>query len=293
MARPKDRGTTAHEGRARRVAVLVASVAALLASPSPTRAEPVPSSCTLHPTHVVNPGCVPAATSEIRDPGITLPNISPDVRSVHVVRPFLFDEASQTVVQGPPELQFDSWVQNLGTVPLELVADDPNNPTTALQCVSWTAHVCREKRTVGEYAWHEEHKHFHFQDFADYQLRRLGSDGRPDYSDAGLLARSEKVSFCLLDIALVDATKPAPPFYVTCGPTLQGVSPGWADVYSSGTPGQSLSVDGLPDGRYALIVDMDYGNRLYETDDTDNVVEVTVEVSGGLTEAVIVEKHRP
>ena len=257
--------------------------------------RPVPESCKPHPTtHVVNPGCVPALTSDIRDPGLAFPNLSPDVRNVQIQRPFVFDEATQTFHEGPlPELAFDGWVQNRGDVPLELVADDPENPTTAMQCVSWTGHVCREKRVVGEYEWHEEHSHFHFTDFADYQLRRLAPDGRPDYSDAGLLARSEKVSFCLVDAALIDLLDPAPPFYLSCGPTLQGVSPKWADVYGVGTPGQSLSIEGLGDGRYALIVNMDYADHLYESDDTDNVVEVTVEISNGMTQAAIVDKRVP
>ena len=276
--------------------LFVAAAVLALGFGSPVEAEddgPVPGSCTLHPTHVVNPGCLPASTSDIREPGITLPNVSPDVRNVQIMRPFVFDEASQTFFQGPPELAFDGWVQNLGDVPLELMADDPSNPTTAMQCVSWTGHVCREKRVVGEYEWHEEHSHFHFTDFADYQLRRLGPDGSPDYSDAGLLAISEKVSFCLVDGSLIDAFDPAPPFYLTCGPTLQGVSPKWADVYGIGTPGQSLSIDGLGDGRYALIVNMDYADHLYESDDTDNVVEVTVEISNGMTQAAIVGKRVP
>lgn len=281
-------------GRHRSLATAVVVAVAAFGMVSPAQAEedgPVPEPCTLHPTHVVNPGCVAAATSELRDPGITLPNVSPDVRDVQVLPLYVFDEATQTFVQRGPQLVFDSWVQNLGDVPLELVADDPDNPTTAMQCVSWTGHVCREKRVVGEYEWHNEHGHFHFTDFADYQLRRLGPDGRPDYSDSGLLAISEKVSFCLVDVSLIDSGDPAPPFYLSCGPTLQGVSPKWADVYGIGTPGQHLSVTGLTDGRYALIVTMDYADHLYESDNTDNVIEVTVEISGGLTQAAIVDKR--
>lgn len=257
-------------------------------------AQSVPDSCTaVHPVHVVSPGCTPALTSELREPAHEYPNIEPDVRNVNIIRPFVFDPDTGQVTQGPPVIQFDGWVQNTGSVPLELVADDPTAPTTVMQCVAWTTHVCREHTVVGEYAWHDEHKHYHFQDFADYQLRRLGADGRPDYSDAALLARSEKVSYCLLDVSLIDTLDPAAPFYLTCGSAMMGVSPKWSDVYSMGTPGQELSIDGLPDGRYAVIVEFDYANRLLESDDTDNVVEVTVEISGGGTAAAIVGKHRP
>src|SRR5688500_14606258 len=211
--------------------------------------------------------------------------MTPEVRTVAIGPRYVLDEETMTYVEDGTEFQFDGWVQNTGSVPLELVADDPNNPTTATQCVRWTSRVCRERQVVGEYAWHEEHAHFHFQDFADYQLRQLGPDGRPDYSEAGLLRRSEKVSFCLVDNNLIDVTKPAPPFYLSCGPTLQGVSPGWADVYGTATEGQSFPMEGLADGRYALVVSMDYGARLLATDNTDNVAEGTVEISGNGTQA--------
>lgn len=279
----------------KRGAVLLSTAVLALGFGSPALGEdsPVPGSCKVHPTKIVDPGCIPAATSEIREPGRTFPNVTPDVRNVAIWPTSTWDPNTMTFVNGPPHLRFDSWVQNTGKVPLELVADDPNNPTTATQCVSWTAHVCRERQVVGEYVWHQEHGHFHYADFADYQLRRLLPDGSPDYSDDGLLAVSEKVSFCLVDASLIDTLKPAPPFYVSCGPNLQGVSPRWADVYSTGTPGQELSLEGLTDGRYTLVVTLDYANRLHESDDTDNVIEVVVEISGGLTQAAILGRNYP
>src|SRR5687768_3689938 len=180
--------------RGRRIVATGTAVAVLAFGGAASRAsdEPLPEPCKLHPTTVVNPGCAPAATSELREPGITLPNITPDVRTVAIGPRYVLDEETMTYVEDGTEFQFDGWVQNTGAVPLELVADDPNNPTTATQCVSWTLYTCRERRVVGEYAWHEEHAHFHFQDFADYQLRQLGPDGRPDYSSTGLLKVSEK-----------------------------------------------------------------------------------------------------
>lgn len=58
-----------------------------------------------------------------------------------------------------------------------------------------------------------------------------------------------------------------------------GISPGWADNYDSTIPGQELSMAGLSDGRYA-VVDQDPENRLYETDDTNNRVVFTFDVTG-------------
>ena len=64
-------------------------------------------------------------------------------------------------------------------------------------------------------------------------------------------------------------------------------------MYTAGTPGQELSIEGLPDGRYALVVTMDYADHIYETDNSDNVVEVTVELSGSGTQAAIVGRRVP
>ncbi|HEX2039703.1 MAG TPA: lysyl oxidase family protein [Acidimicrobiales bacterium] len=276
------------------VSAVVAVLAAGLGGVAQADDGPVPEPCQLHPVHVVNPGCVPALTSDIDDPGITLPNLVPDVSVVTINRTTSFTLPEFTF--GPWQLYFDTRAQNLGTVPLQLTADgiEDAETTTVSQCVSWTAgRLCRDQRPVGLNSFDDGHHHFHFQEFARYELRRLAPDGRPDYSDTGLVAANDKVSFCLIDSQRVrDDASPAP-FYTTCTPSTEGISPGWTDIYGAGLPGQTFPTEGLTDGRYALVIDMDYANRLYETDDTDNVVEVTIEISGGVRQAAIVGKHRP
>src|SRR5687768_12609630 len=285
-------------GMRRRPSVLFVAAALLAVGlGSPAQADdPIPGSCKLHTPQVVNPGCAPALTSELRQPGITLPNLVPNVETTYIVRPFVIDENGTTVPTGPPRLFFDTWVQNLGTVPLQLAFEGVEDPQTAAasQCVSWTSRICREQRPVGGFSWHDEHTHFHYNEFADYQLRRLGPDGRPDYSDAGFIGRSEKVSFCLMDSRQVDPdAPPTPPSYLTCTPTVEGVSPGWTDIYAASREGQQLSLEGLSDGRYSLIISIDYADRIYETDNSDNVVEATLEISGGVTAVSVVERHYP
>ncbi len=229
---------------------------------------------------------------------ITLPNLVPNVEYVAIQR-FFFDEATQTVVVDKPYLYFDTRAQNLGTVPVQLqLTDVPNLEDMASapvsQCVSWVERVCRKQESVGGFVWHDPHKHWHYEEFASYQLRRVGADGRPDYSPAGLVALSEKVSFCFVDSEGVDsADSDEVGIYRQCTPTLQGISPGWTDIYDAGMPGQQFPLEGLADGRYAVVIDMDYANRLHETSDDDNYVEVTVEISGGLTEVSVVDRRWP
>lgn len=232
------------------------------------------------------------------DPGTTLPNLVPDVRSAYIFRHTLLDSETNTVYEGPPELWFDTWAQNLGTVPLQLTFGGLENPSTAIaeQCTSWRSaenHICREQRPVGGFSWHQEHAHFHYNEFAGYELRRLLPNGKVDYSRNGLLATNEKVSFCLIDSRQVRTDASPLFFYATCTPTIEGISPGWADIYASDLEGQQVSLAGLTDGRYALVIKLDYANHIFETDDTDNVVEATLEISGGVREVSIVGRNYP
>lgn len=228
------------------------------------------------------------------NPGITLPNLVPDVQTVSITQFKTLDPATGTLVPvGPLELHFDTWAQNFGSVALQLTADDANAAeTTVSQCVSWRAeHVCREQRPVGGYGLDPDHNHFHFQEFANYELRTLLQNGRVDYSTKGLVEISEKVSFCMIDSAQQHDDASPLPFYETCGGTVQGISPGWGDHYSIGTPGQTFPVDRLTDGRYAIVIDMDYADHLYESDETDNVTEVVIEISGGVTQVAIIGRN--
>ncbi|MBW3668056.1 MAG: hypothetical protein KY443_02475 [Actinobacteria bacterium] len=257
---------------------------------------PLPVECKPDPVTVVGTGCLPALFDPVTDPGITYPNLVPDVRQVLIQVPLTFDPETGTLFEGPPTLFFDTWAQNLGTVPLQLTANEVNDPESVAvsQCVSWTAtRVCRGTQSAGDLTWHQAHRHFHFTEFASYELRRLGPDGRPDYSDAGLVSMSDKVSFCMEDSKRVNPDALPAPFYKACSPALQGVSPGWTDIYPPGVPGQNLALIGVTDGRYALIIDMDYANRLYEADDGDNLLEATIEISNNLTEVAVVDREYP
>ena len=162
------------------------------------------------------------------------------------------------------------------------------------QCVSWTTTLCRETRSVGGFVWHQEHLHYHYEDFASYELRRLNTAGEADMSAAGLITASPKVSFCLVDSTQVRSDAVPVPRYNSCQPLEEGISPGWSDVYHSDLEGQSLSLDGLTDGSYALLIAMDTSNRLYETDDTNNRVIATVAIrylGQPFPEAEIIAKH--
>lgn len=278
--------------------VLVASGLLLGIGPSAgADDEPVPRSCKPHTQQVVNPGCVPTLVDTVAPAHHTYPNLVPDVSEAFVQQRVTYDEATNTFTFGEYDFLFDTWAKNLGDVPVDLFADEPlgdGATRTVSQCVSWTSpYICRERQAAGGFTWHDEHEHFHFNDFASYQFRRLTSDGAIDYTDAGLLGLSDKVSFCLIDVELVQVEKLAVPTYQTCEDTRQGISPGWADVYVSSLPGQSFSLAGIPDGRYGLVIDMNLAGNVAESDSTDNRVEAIVDISRSSLTAPIVSKSWP
>lgn len=211
----------------------------------------------------------------------TYPNLVPNVEDVQVQNFRVVDDGFTT--ESGLFLWFDTRAQNLGTVPVQLTVDKVETPETSTvsQCIAWRSaenHLCSRTEVVGGYTWHEAHRHFHYEDFARYELRKLAADGRPDYSPSGLLGASEKVSFCFIDSQQVRDDASPLNFYLTCTPTVQGISPGWTDIYSSEMAGQNIPIEGLPNGDYALIIDMDYENTLYETSDDDNFIEATIRI---------------
>ncbi len=185
-------------------------------------------------------------------------------------------------------LRFATAVANRGSQALDLVGV-PQGPeeAAAFQCVVWGGpRACAQRSPVGRFVWHPDHAHFHFEDFALYELRSLTPTGLPDMSRAGVVATGGKISFCLID---VEPDRPSDnpvysvphPLYYSClaGVSTQGISPGWRDVYSSTLVGQQIPIDGVGNGIYALVVTTDPDGRLYESDDSDNVAAIRVKLT--------------
>lgn len=193
---------------------------------------------------------------------------------------------------GAPVLKFSTIIANRGAYPLDLLVDPTTDPfrAEAQQCIGWSKRICTERRTAGDFIWHPEHNHWHFEDFTLYELRKLDRKGRPVITKKGLISSSGKVSFCLMDSLRDDGRSPleTPSFYILCTGVNQGISPGWADAYESHLPGQELSISGVPDGQYALMFTADPDGRLDESDQSDNRVYATVELYEGGTKARLV-----
>lgn len=165
--------------------------------------------------------------------------------------------------------------------------------STAYQCIAWTTHrVCQGRKAVGRFTYHDVHLHYHFEDYAKYELRHLLSTGTPDMSPAGVAAPGGKASFCLLDY---DQDRPPShpiysvehPLYLTCaggfsgGLAPQGISPGWKDTYVQSLDGQQIEIGDVPDGDYAVVVTADPDDLLFETNEADNISFTKITLQNG------------
>ncbi|MEX2274301.1 MAG: lysyl oxidase family protein [Actinomycetota bacterium] len=185
---------------------------------------------------------------------------------------------------GTVQLRFSTWIANAGPGALELLPrlrdcdgdGDRSNDRTAIQRVYtdidadgvYTRKIDRIRETfpVGCFRFHATHDHWHFVDFARYELRSV--------DDGSLVSHNGKVGFCLVDsVRKLPATPGAPPggYYGACSAdAVQGLSAGWADVYQYSLPGQSLEVTGVGPGEYCVVTTVDPAARLLEMSAADN-----------------------
>jgi lysyl oxidase len=135
-------------------------------------------------------------------------------------------------------------------------------------------HVVRTRR-VGCFRFDPGHGHWHFKNYAKYSLL--------DATGTKVGGRS-KVGFCLIDDSRVDPSLPGSPatrVYFDCQDlAIQGSSVGWQDVYRPSTTGQSIVIQGLPDGGYCLVSKADPKDLIRETDDTNNQVRTPIDIAG-------------
>ncbi len=165
---------------------------------------------------------------------------------------------------GVLELRFSARIWNSGAGPLELIAGEVSRGQQNVYQRIYSDDGSYQDELAGSFVWHQGHDHFHFEDFAVYTLQPVKGNSKRS---------SAKTSFCLMDSAIVDGQLPgAPnsPAYANCGNFFQGISVGWADVYGSELPGQSIDLSRLKDGEYRLIIEADPRRRLVESDDSDN-----------------------
>lgn len=173
----------------------------------------------------------------------------------------------------PHLLRFSITIWNAGQGPLELRAVS-ETVTEVFQRI-YDDRGVHTQRTAGSFEFHQGHSHWHFEDFALYELwEEAGYDawlasGRTE-GEPGW--QSSKISFCIMDIERVEDLPGSPPsrvYSAQCGDEIQGISVGWGDVYHYYLDGQGIDLgeDPLPDGRYVLRAIADPLNLIHESED--------------------------
>src|SRR5436190_9041682 len=171
---------------------------------------------------------------------------------------------------GKKLLRFSNGIVNLGEGPLEL--NPVNNPVTGTTDAYQrlyshdTNGVWAPVATnyVGQFVFHPAHNHWHFENFAGYELHDVAANGAVGRN---VFASASKVSFCLVDDLLFDPVlqHKGSQTYTNCSRyTPQGISPGWVDVYLWSLPDQDLDISGLPDGDYWLVSTADPAGLINE-----------------------------
>lgn len=209
----------------------------------------------------------------------------PDLRSLPAWEISLSEEDGKTYVN------FGATVWNAGTSPL-LVDGFRRTGTELMDAYQYFFDAKGNQvgsRPAGTMEWdaREGHLHWHFTDFAQYNL--LDSTQK-------LTVRSGKEAFCLANTDAVDFTIPNAKWRpdntdlsTSCGANTviavrEVLDIGNGDTYSQYRPGQSFEITDLPNGTYYIQVLANPENKLAELSTTNNSALRQI-ILGGTPEA--------
>lgn len=224
-------------------------------------------------------GRAPAVSSHTSpDPRLLLPDLR--IRSPRELRVTMDARTRER------QIRFSTTVFNVGRGPLEIrgVNDPVTRRTVASQRIR-TIDASTTTRIAGNFVFHPDHDHWHFEDFTSFEMWTHAADGTLQR----MITTTGKMSFCIWDSDRMDDQPQGAPTrgrYERCPQDLQGLSVGWNDMYPARIPGQHLTIDGIPDGRYAIRSTVDPENRLMESNEGNNDVIVYVRLSGSTIERV-------
>ncbi|MGH7857433.1 MAG: lysyl oxidase family protein [Candidatus Binatia bacterium] len=183
--------------------------------------------------------------------------------------------------QRPRCLRFDQIAANVGTGPLELryVPDDP--APDLRQVIHRSDGSTRERPAEERMEFHAVHGHWHYSGFGRGNL----------YDTAGnLVAHNNKTGFCLIEVDFPGwgAKGNGPRRYTFPGcqvpndgdEVVQGIGPGWADVYNWFLADQYIDVTRVPDGVYRLEIVADPDDTLEESDEGNNASSIWICLQG-------------
>lgn len=174
-------------------------------------------------------------------------------------------------------IRFSNHILNRGPGMLEMIGQfSAETGMVHVSQVIFGDHFYTTEKETGIFYYHDSHSHWHWEGFSEYRVWSVSPSG----SLENIVASSDKVGYCLEDVALLSGDKrhliahdqppPTDPQYTSCFWRRQGLSIGWVDIYRSHIPGQSIDISHLEDGLYALQSTVDPVNLILEGNDTNN-----------------------
>jgi hypothetical protein len=178
-------------------------------------------------------------------------------------------------VDGSWSVEFSSTVVNVGDGDFHATADKQLDGSWLLtQDIEFDGGGAEHVESDADAVWAGDgHEHWHVKRFVTYRLVALKANGKP----TGPARTDHKVGFCIYDFRQSIAGQgPEEAVYEreSCGKEnsthlVMGLSPGWADHYDLTLPGQSIDLEGLPDGAYRIYAAADAAGAFRE-ETTDN-----------------------
>lgn len=192
-------------------------------------------------------------------------------------------------------LLFTATYWNKGRGPLEIIADPETRNASGDVERKVYQRIYRldgdyTERLSGTFLWHQTHSHYHFNDFAVYELSPVDLKGVTLTQPL-----KKKATFCIRDMEPVDLAHPGAkksPTYSVCGKERQGVSPGWADSYYYNYRDQRFDVTNLPKGTYRLRITLNPEDRFDEITKDNNVGEVLISLDVPKSAVSILEEAK-
>src|SRR5215207_4881861 len=206
----------------------------------------------------------------------------PDLRTPPPGR--LYFEAPNGAHPGRWVIRFDNKVGNYGgKLELEAIWNANGTKTIYQNVYDQLSGGNRVEHNIvnSDFIYHPTHNHFHFAGFASYLLTKRDSKGayRPTTKTG------TKTSFCILDSIPVQFINSSfSKSDVTCNAHIQGLSAGYADVYTAELPEQWVDIGTAPleNGQYAILSVADPTNKIKETNEQNNAGERFFTVNNGV-----------
>jgi hypothetical protein len=184
-------------------------------------------------------------------------------------------------------LRFDGIVANSGKGALELAYEiDTSEGLAAAYQRVFNSDGSFEDRFATTSEYHPTHLHFHVSDF--YVARLWSSNERGRKRGAAPVATGDKNGFCPEDSEPIIEAEDQRRHY-SCfsederglsASQVVGISAGWVDIYSADLPDQFVEISGVPDGHYALEIEIDPNDVFEEADEDNNTVCVVLKLEG-------------